>query len=234
MRILFIIILNTIYFLVYSQVNIDSFTVRAYIIEKKSKVPVYNATVYIQKNDTIKTKINLSEKAFFEITLPNNNSYYITACKKNCFCSKDLIVNKNNQNKIIEDTFYLDSIEPFGHSPDEMLFDFLSSELKYNLSELDTIATAILKYPQIKKIEIGGHCDCIENELNNNLSKIRAKTIRKYLIKKGIKASRLKIKDFKDTRLVNHCSCNRGKGPGINCTEKEHSQNRRVTINWIK
>lgn len=62
---------------------------------------------------------------------------------------------------------------------------------------LNGVATVLRDNPQIKRIEVQGHTDDVgEASYNQQLSQRRAEAVRKYLIDKGIDASRLTAKGF--------------------------------------
>jgi outer membrane protein OmpA-like peptidoglycan-associated protein len=72
------------------------------------------------------------------------------------------------------------------------------------------------------KIDIRSHTDSRQTiQYNDALSDGRAKSTMAWLVKNGIKASRLTAKGYGETQLVNKCS------DGIQCTEAEHQANRR-------
>lgn len=78
----------------------------------------------------------------------------------------------------------------------------------------------ILKIKDQMVIEIGGHTDNVGNEDNNlKLSQARAETVRNYLIKKGINATRLKAKGYGETQPV-----------AYNDTAEGRQQNRRTEV----
>ena len=75
----------------------------------------------------------------------------------------------------------------------QVFFDTGKSSIKsrsYTL--LDTVATVLNQNPQITKIRVEGHTDDIgKDEMNMELSKSRAASVRSYLEKKGVSPARL-------------------------------------------
>ncbi|MDX1463755.1 MAG: OmpA family protein, partial [Marinirhabdus sp.] len=59
------------------------------------------------------------------------------------------------------------------------------------------------------------------NAYNEALSERRAQATLRWLINKGIDASRLTAKGYGENQLVNNCA------DGVACTEEEHQLNRR-------
>jgi outer membrane protein OmpA-like peptidoglycan-associated protein len=89
---------------------------------------------------------------------------------------------------------------------------------------LDDVVELLKKNPQIKKIEIGGHCDWIGgDEYNLRLSQKRAEAVVKYLVSKGIDPSRLVAKGY-------------GEGNPIadNNTTEGRAKNRRVEFTVLE
>ncbi|WP_010522168.1 OmpA family protein [Aquimarina agarivorans] len=72
-------------------------------------------------------------------------------------------------------------------------------------------------------IEIRSHTDSRANDdYNYDLSKLRAKTTRDYLVESGgIDRDRIFYKGYGETQLVNNCA------NGVDCNEKQHEKNRR-------
>jgi len=72
-------------------------------------------------------------------------------------------------------------------------------------------------------VEIGSHTDSRGGDaFNQDLSERRAKSVVEYLISKGIAKERLIAVGYGETRLLNNCS------NGVDCSEQNHSENRRT------
>ena len=97
---------------------------------------------------------------------------------------------------------------------------------KYNIRpdaavQLEKIISFMKEYPTAK-IDIRSHTDCrASDKYNDTLSENRAKSIREYLVRKGIDPFRLTGRGYGERQLVNKCA------DGVKCTEEEHQQNRR-------
>lgn len=104
----------------------------------------------------------------------------------------------------------------------EIYFDLDKFNIRQDASiELAKILEVLLEYPSMK-IAINSHTDSRQTQAYNiTLSDNRAKSTRKWLIKKGISPDRLMAKGYGETKLVNNCS------DGVNCTEEQHQANRR-------
>lgn len=98
-------------------------------------------------------------------------------------------------------------------------FEPNSSKLdRRSYSVLDQITLSMRKNQQIQRIEIGGHTDSTgSREFNMRLSRERARSVRQYLIAKGIAPSRLSARGYgPDNPLAD------------NGTEEGRTKNRRV------
>lgn len=100
---------------------------------------------------------------------------------------------------------------------DKILFDFGSARLKSeSYKELDDIAKNLSK--SRVKVRIDGHTDDIGDAYTNQkLSILRAKSVRAYLIEKGIKENRLYFGGYGSSKPIDE-----------NTTEEGRSRNRRV------
>ena len=91
--------------------------------------------------------------------------------------------------------------------------------------ELDSLAGLLKDNPQLIKIEIGSHTDSRGSyAYNEKLSQKRAESCVKYLLSKGIDATRLEAKGYGESELANRCH------DGVECTEEQHQRNRRTTF----
>jgi len=102
-------------------------------------------------------------------------------------------------------------------------FDFDKSNIRSDAKiELDKVVAIMQKYPSLM-IEGGSHTDSRGPDAYNlSLSTRRANVTVKYIVSKGIDASRITSKGYGETQLVNHCA------NGQKCSEYDHQQNRRT------
>lgn len=108
---------------------------------------------------------------------------------------------------------------------EKVQFAFDSAEiLSVSFSLLDEIAAVLKANEQIEEVLIEGHTDAQGNAAyNKRLSQSRAESVRDYLVKAGIKKSRLTPKGFGAERLLSDGT-----------DEADHELNRRVEFNILK
>ena len=102
---------------------------------------------------------------------------------------------------------------------EKVFFDYDSNSIKKkSYSILRELSTFIKDNPQLKKIFIEGHTDSKGSvEYNNKLSLRRAKAVKGFLVKRGVKSRRLKAKGFGPSDPI-----------ADNGTDEGRAQNRRV------
>ena len=106
---------------------------------------------------------------------------------------------------------------------DKLLFARGSAVLKKSAwKELDRVAVELKKSDN--KFTVQGHTDSIgSDEVNMKLSTKRAEAVKAALVKRGIKAERIRVKGYGFTRpLVKDAK-----------TAADHQKNRRVIIVWM-
>ncbi len=107
----------------------------------------------------------------------------------------------------------------------DIIYDYNSDRLTSKAkSELDKLVAHLKKHEDMV-IELGSHTDSRGRDAYNlKLSKKRSASAKRYIVKKGIRADRIKEKGYGETKIKNHCT------NGVRCTEKEHSLNRRTEV----
>lgn len=102
-------------------------------------------------------------------------------------------------------------------------FEFDSAKIQEGSSkaQLDKVVEVMNLYPQIT-IEVRSHTDSrADDSYNMALSNRRAESTVKYLVSKGIDASRLSGKGYGESQLINQCA------NGVPCSKADHELNRR-------
>lgn len=104
-------------------------------------------------------------------------------------------------------------------------FDFDKYDLKPEfIEELDQLVRTLTRNPTFT-LSVAAYADSRGTvQYNQSLSDKRAATIRTYFESQGIKHARIEAIGFGEQLLLNRCS------DGVECTEEEHSKNRRAEI----
>ncbi len=107
----------------------------------------------------------------------------------------------------------------------DIIYDYNSDILTNKAKmELDKLASHLKKHKDLV-IELGSHTDSRGSDSYNlKLSKKRSASAKRYIVKNGVKADRIKEKGYGETMIKNHCT------NGVKCSEEEHSLNRRTEV----
>ena len=108
-------------------------------------------------------------------------------------------------------------------------FDFDKHDIRKDAKyELDRVVRILKKNPTMV-IEAGSHTDSNNLETYNQiLSEKRAKSVKDYIVSKGIEGNRVVSKGYGEMHLVNKCSS------FVPCSAEEHQANRRTEFKIIK
>ncbi|WMI67349.1 OmpA family protein [Mangrovimonas sp. YM274] len=110
---------------------------------------------------------------------------------------------------------------------ENIYFDFGKWDIKPQAASiLDIMVGLLKKYPRME-VQLGAHTDSRSSEeYNLNLSLNRAKSTLEYLVANGIERSRLRSKGYGESQPLVDCK--------DDCTEEEHSINRRCEFLILK
>ena len=106
---------------------------------------------------------------------------------------------------------------------ENIYYDYGKCNIRADASrELDKVATMMKRYKNMR-LEIRSHTDSrATTEFNQKISEGRSKAVVKYLVKKGVSASRLAAAGYGESQLLNECA------DDVECTEEQHAVNRRT------
>jgi outer membrane protein OmpA-like peptidoglycan-associated protein len=104
-------------------------------------------------------------------------------------------------------------------------FDFNKMNITPESSkEINRIVRTLLKFPKTSLL-IRAHADSRGSAQYNQLvSNKRAEAVVQYMMSKGVPRNRMDAKGFGEELVLNRCS------DGVECTEEEHSKNRRAEL----
>ena len=221
---------------IYAFTRIPPLTLKGQIFDAVNNEPVAGAKVLLTRENGEELAYFITkEDGAYEHLIPRDEKFVLKGSKEKYqdvsknFSSfglekeKEIVVDLNIPMKPIEDVVILADLETIYFDLD-----------KYNIRpdaaiELDKVVALMNKYPEMV-IRLESHTDSRANDAYNMvLSNNRAKSTYKYIISKGIDASRItKYEGFGESQLVNKCSNN------VKCSEAEHQLNRRTEFIIIK
>ncbi|HXA00875.1 MAG TPA: OmpA family protein [Cytophagaceae bacterium] len=174
------------------------------VLDDKTKLPVKAKISYSQSNEELESGETYSDSiaGTFRLLLHARDKYEFTLAANNYVCSvSSFSIDSSGQEEKI---FYMNKIrKPLPHPFHAVYFNKNSCDLMPDGEvELQRLAGLLNDQPTLK-IELAGHTDNLGDEKYNlKLSKKRVKTVRDYLISKGIYKSRIIIKAYGEDRPV--------------------------------
>lgn len=108
---------------------------------------------------------------------------------------------------------------------ERIYFEYDSSRLeRVSFEVLDGIAELLLVHPEVRTVRVEGHADTRgTHEYNVELSRRRATTVTRYLVRRGVPASRIDIRGFGHGQPAHAAATE----------EDEHARNRRVEFRIV-
>jgi OmpA-OmpF porin, OOP family len=166
------------------------------------------------------------ESGSYKIVLPYGKNYgFRASADKFISVSDNIDLTKVEQYTEIKRDLYLFPLE-VGQTIrlNNIFFDFGKATLRQeSFPELDRLVE-IMKENTKMEIELSGHTDNVGSDADNlKLSDDRAKSVRDYIVSKGIKAERINAKGYGESKPV-----------ADNGTEEGRQENRRVEFTILK
>jgi outer membrane protein OmpA-like peptidoglycan-associated protein len=208
------------------------------ITSKVNGAPVGGAKIEItDKARNITDTIYAAEDGIYAFALPPNTDFDITVSKDGFFSQSEEVSTVNQEGDLTKDfvleelvkdkPIVIDEANDKGIRP--IFYDYDKYEIRPDAFEpLTKLAKRLKDNPKVT-IELSSHTDCRGTDTyNQDLSFRRAKSAKNYLVSKGIKAGRIKIKGYGETKPVNKCV------DGVSCTDEEYQANRRTEFKVIE
>lgn len=194
-----------------------------------SILPNSKVALYDLENNLVEEMV-VGPSAEYSFLVDCDNKYLLRANKAKYISVEELITTPK-ENETLDTPLQLETkIKKFVIGQDlgkilnlnPIYFDFDKSEIRYDASvELAKVIAVMHENPKMK-IDVRSHTDSRgDDNYNEQLSEMRAKSTVAYIISKGISADRLTGKGYGESRLVNGCS------NGIPCSVEKHQLNRR-------
>lgn len=142
------------------------------------------------------------------------------------FVTYESAVDSLRSDHLLKTELYLDRLE-VGHAVplDRVRYDYGAATLRpYSRRALDRLVTTLNHLPNLQ-VEVRNYTDARGDAAANlALSTARAETVAAYLIAQGMDEGRIAVRGFGESQPVNGCT------DGVDCTEREHRQNRRTEV----
>jgi outer membrane protein OmpA-like peptidoglycan-associated protein/tetratricopeptide (TPR) repeat protein len=202
-------------------------TICGYVLDKKSRNPLENATVFLFKTGTGDVLIAKTDpNGFYCFPVDLQTKYIIKAMKTEYFddcLSYSLEREGSGPSQPVKEPLLL---EKYGLNQTFVLSNILYDLAKWNIRKdaeapLDELVQIMERNPI--SIELSSHTDSRASDAYNLLlSQRRAESAVNYITGKGISPARITAKGYGESKLVNRCV------DGVKCSEKEHQANRRT------
>lgn len=193
------------------------------VIDAKTKKPVHAAKVDISSIcDNSTNSITTDASGTYIINVPKPCTLKMNATA-NSYFPKSKSFDLTDSDDTLELILVMDRI----HGEDLVLkniyYDFDKSDIREDAEPDLTFLYNFLSSNPSAKVELSSHTDARANDSYNlALSQRRADAAKAWLVKKGIKASRIVAVGYGERKPINNCTND------IKCTEEEHQMNRRT------
>ena len=209
----------------------------AYTVVDGKKSPLSNAPVVLINSITKEKEmegITSSNGKYKICNLPLNKKFKIQTSFSNYFGSDIEISTQGiKYDSAMYQDFSFDKIM-LGKAVVMEGLKFESGKTSVNtnlIPELDKIVDKLKDNAKIV-VEIGVHTDCRGLASNNlDLSDDRARTLKEYVVSKGVDSKRVTYIGYGESVPINKCECE--ETVIVPCSEQEHQQNNRVELKVI-
>ncbi|MFT6334311.1 MAG: outer membrane protein OmpA-like peptidoglycan-associated protein [Halioglobus sp.] len=210
----------------------QSFILKGAVVNTITRLAESNVQVRLTNSSTKNILLTSSNsKGEYGFTLDKNSSYKLVGIKDNRLSNIERVstVGLNRSTTLFVNLEL--GVENFDCNQGTLLdikYEFDSSKLgSESLNELDRLVAYMSDHPD-SRVEFSAHTDSRgDKDYNQQLSQSRARSAVDYIMSQGINRSRIIAKGYGEERLLNRC------GDGVNCSETEHSINRRTEAKLI-
>jgi outer membrane protein OmpA-like peptidoglycan-associated protein len=225
------------------QFNRDQNVIRieGIVFDAITKLPIRSSRVLFHQFDGTDTLVT-DDRGFYLKELIRQTDYELTIQKSGYLNKLDFITTAGiNKDSTIRKDVYLNrpktSQQSVLRNCDSLKRVFAVRNIYYDLDKfelrqdakpaLDELLSLMKRYPEISVIT-SSHTDSRATEQYNRLLSLRrGESAKSYLVAKGIPASRVSVKYYGKSRLVNRCY------EGIPCSEDDQQLNRRTEFDII-
>ena len=210
-----------------------TFIIKGRAFECNSTTPIAGINVTLENKDLAVKKSTITDaQGNFLLQLPETGTYDLYGRKESYFSQIETVTGgdyNRDKNLFVKLEMCAEKADcGKGLGLRNILFDLDKYVIKEIAKpELNRLVRFMQDNPSVK-VEIGSHTDCrSSNDYNQTLSQNRANASVDYIISQGIDRSRITGKGYGESKLLNECA------DGVNCTEAQHSINRRTEMKVI-
>lgn len=210
-----------------------NFIIKGRAFECNTSIPISGINVVLENKDLAVKKSTMTDaQGFFLLQLPETGVYELYGRKDNYFSQIERVTSSDynrDKNLFVKLEMCAEKVDcGKGLGLKNILFDLDKYIIKEIAKlELNRLVRFMLDNPTVK-VEVGSHTDCrSSNSYNQILSQNRANASVDYVVSQGIDRSRITGKGYGETVLLNGCA------DGVDCTEAQHSINRRTEMKVI-
>lgn len=222
--------------------QLNKVSVRGIVVDGRNGLPLSGTSVYLHANGETDT-LQVSRKGEFFKELELNTEYEVNGYRSGytgsrVFFNTSLALKKDT---VIRVTLKMntsgaaqqwvlnncDSLKT-AYSIPEIYYDLDKYDIRSDARPtLDKLVDLMKKHPEISLVT-SSHCDSrASREYNRRLSMLRGRSVRSYLITKGINGNRIQVDYYGKSRLLNRCT------DGVPCSEEDQQLNRRTEFDII-
>ena len=210
-----------------------NFIIKGRAFECNTTVPIAGINVTLENKDLATKKSTMTDsQGNFILQLPATGVFDLYGRKENYFSQIERVTASDynrDKNLFVKLEMCAEKVDcGKGLGLKNILFDLDKYVIKeIAKTELNRLVRFMIDNPSIK-VEVGSHTDCRSSfSYNQILSQNRANASVDYVVSQGIERSRITGKGYGETVLLNECA------DGVNCTEAQHSINRRTEMKVI-
>jgi outer membrane protein OmpA-like peptidoglycan-associated protein len=210
-----------------------NFIIKGRAFECNSTTPIAGINVTLENKDLAVKKSTMTDsQGNFLLQLPETGTFDLYGRKESYFSQIEKVTGgdyNRDKNLFVKLEMCAEKVDcGKGLGLKNILFDLDKYVIKdVAKPELNRLVRFMQDNPTVK-VEVGSHTDCrSSHKYNETLSQNRANASVDYVVSQGIDRSRITGKGYGETVLLNECA------DGVNCTEAQHSINRRTEMKVI-
>ena len=210
-----------------------NFIIKGRAFECNTSIPIPGINIALENKDLAVKKSTMTDaQGFFLLQLPETGVYDLYGRKDSYFSQIEKVTSSDynrDKNLFVKLEICAEKVDcGKGLGLKNILFDLDKYIIKdIAKTELNRLVRFMIDNPTVK-VEVGSHTDCrSSHSYNQILSQNRANASVDYVVSQGIDRSRITGKGYGETVLLNGCA------DGVNCTEAQHSINRRTEMKVI-